>query len=180
MENLCIILIEVIIQMKNIIVNGITSKYYLANENGEVFNIEGHRLSYYRSWNEYDRVRLNRDIPRNLYSVHRIIAETFLGNQHNMPIVNHKDNIRYNNKVSNLEWCTNSHNQLQRFKSGYKGTKRVPIEQLDLKTGLVIKEWGSAIDVKKELNIANQNIQKVCKGLRNHAGGYGWRYKEDN
>lgn len=47
---------------------------------------------------------------------HRVIAEAFLDNEQNYPIVNHIDGNRENNAVSNLEWCNQKHNMEHRFK----------------------------------------------------------------
>ena len=42
--------------------------------------------------------------------VHRLVAEAFIPNPNNLPVINHKDENPLNNIVSNLEWCTVSYN----------------------------------------------------------------------
>jgi len=53
--------------------------------------------------------------------IHRLVAQTFIPNPENKPQVNHKDGNSLNNDLSNLEWATNSENQVHRFKMN--GTK---------------------------------------------------------
>ena len=54
----------------------------------------------------YKQVSLN----RKTYYVHRLVAEAFVGNPGNYPIINHKDKNRGNNNADNLEWCTVRYN----------------------------------------------------------------------
>lgn len=51
-----------------------------------------------------------RGVDRKSYNVHRLVAETFIENTQNYPYVNHKDENKSNNCVSNLEWCTEQYN----------------------------------------------------------------------
>ena len=44
------------------------------------------------------------------FRIHKAVAETFIDNPNNLPIVNHKDGNKLNNYVDNLEWCTNAQN----------------------------------------------------------------------
>lgn len=58
--------------------------------------------------NGYFYVRLYKS--NKWFSIHRLVAETFIPNPENLPCVNHKDEVKTNNHVDNLEWCTNEYN----------------------------------------------------------------------
>ena len=163
--------------MRNIVINGIVNENYFVDELGNIYNKEMHQMAIFISWNGYARVKLSRGVKRGMYLVHRIVAETYIPNPENLPIVNHLDSNRQNNAKDNLEWCDNSTNQKQRYsKNGYKGTKCKPVAQIDTNTGEILKVFESPIYAEKELGICSKNISKVCKGERNHAGGFKWQY----
>ena len=44
------------------------------------------------------------------FKVHKALAESFIPNPNNYPIINHKDGNKLNNYIDNLEWCTYSQN----------------------------------------------------------------------
>ena len=56
--------------------------------------------------------------------VHREVALAFIPNPDNLPEVNHIDGNKENNHVSNLEWCTRSHNVKHSFDTGLKQPHR--------------------------------------------------------
>ena len=58
----------------------------------------------------YVRVYLFKDGKGKMYRVHRLVAEAFIPHPNNYPIINHKDEDKSNNIVSNLEWCTQEYN----------------------------------------------------------------------
>lgn len=66
----------------------------------------------------YKRISLSKNAKDSTKKVHRLVAEAFIPNPKNLPQVNHKNCIKYDNRVENLEWCDNSHNQKHAFKHG--------------------------------------------------------------
>ena len=60
--------------------------------------------------NEYLCVSLYKNNKKNVYSIHRLVAQAFLPNPDNLPVVNHKDENKLNNNVENLEWCNYGYN----------------------------------------------------------------------
>ena len=157
-------------------VQGNINTNYLIDTEGNVYTADGKPLTQFQSHNGYMRVKLSKGIERKMYLVHRLVADTFLENPYNYPIVHHKDGNRENNSVSNLEWCNNSHNQKERF-IGIRGTKAKPVLQFTL-SGEFVKEWETPKEVFEQTGIQSQNISKVCKGIRRQAGGYVWAYKQ--
>lgn len=57
------------------------------------------------------------------FAIHRLVAQTYLPNPNNLPIVNHKDADKTNNKVSNLEWVSEAGNLQHASKSGLLNVK---------------------------------------------------------
>lgn len=92
-------------------IEGFDGKYYIST-NGEIYSIPAKRiLKTCISNTGYELVCLRSpNGKRKQYTVHRLVALTFLPNPENLPIINHKDENKLNNKVENLEWCTYSYN----------------------------------------------------------------------
>lgn len=71
----------------------------------------------------YLRLRFNFGKMKVTKKVHRLVAEAFIPNLEDKPQVNHKDGVKTNNLVTNLEWSTNGENQTHAIELGLKVTK---------------------------------------------------------
>lgn len=57
------------------------------------------------------------------FKIHKAVAETFISNPNNLPIVNHKDGNKLNSHVDNLEWCTYQENTQHAYDTGLHNKK---------------------------------------------------------
>jgi hypothetical protein len=78
---------------------------------GNIINRKGAVLKPYDNGYGYLIVDLRKGNRKKHLRVHRIVAQAFIENPHNLPEVNHKDENKHNNVANNLEWCTSSYNK---------------------------------------------------------------------
>ena len=84
---------------------------YMIDENGNIFNKTTNKyLKGSIGENGYKYYRLSQDNHKKMYYAHRLVAEHFLNNPNNFPVVNHIDGNKLNNNINNLEWVTYSEN----------------------------------------------------------------------
>lgn len=113
--------------------------------------------------------------------IHRLVAEAFIPNPNNYPIVNHKDENKLNNCADNLEWCTNEYNITYGTANQRRAEKgKVPILQMTI-DGKLVRRFDSAKEAGASLGVLNHSsITSVCKGKQKTAYGYNWRYEEED
>lgn len=170
---------------------------YQASTDGKIFsNISNKFLKFNVTKNGYATVELFKNKKSKRLLVHRLIAQTFIFNPLNLPQVNHKDENKLNNNVSNLEWCTNAYNmnygtrlERQINSTDYSKENRKTIARINGKTvskaviqiyrGLEINKFTSIKEASLKLEINASHIGEVCKNKRKTAGGYSWKYERN-
>ena len=123
----------------------------------------------------YMKVLLYKRGGRKLCSVHRLVAKAFIPNPNNLRCVNHIDENKSNNDVSNLEWCSHSYNNKygSRIENVFTQLRR-PVEA---KThDGVIEVYPSVTQAAKSLNKSASNISGAANGRLKTAYGRTWRY----
>lgn len=140
--------------------------------------IKSRIIKPYNDNHGYHMVSLSKDGKVKKHKVHRLVAEAFISNPENKPTVNHLNEIRNDNRASNLEWATyKENNDHGGHNERVSKTLSNPIEQLD-KNGNKISCFQSVRDASLATGINIMNI-KSCLSHKNRvfAGGYQWRYK---
>ena len=95
---------------------------YVVTDEGTILNSKGKEIYWRFDKDGYKLVLLSNSGIKKSYYIHRLVCMAFLDNPDNKPQVNHKNGIRSDNRLENLEWCTISENVSDGFKRGRKPT----------------------------------------------------------
>lgn len=146
----------------------------------------------------YSFVTLFRDGKGTKCLIHRLVAKAFIPNPNNLPCVNHKSEIRTENFVENLEWCTYKYNNNYREKGKRISESKkninsrggnIPAKKVACytKDGELVEIFDSMYDAKRKYNYSPASIynainNKVLSDVRGNkytchtAYSYYWKY----
>lgn len=160
---------------------------YLISNCGKVINSKKNKMmKQYKDKDGYYRVALSKDNKTKCWFVHRLVANAFIPNINSLPMINHKNEIKGDNRVENLEWCTAKYNTnygtcLERRSKTIKGkllnrvdcSKKVKQFNID---GTFIKEYNSMMEASRITGVNRSNICLCCRNKIKQAKGYIWKY----
>src|SRR5579863_2526616 len=135
---------------------------YQVSTNGTIIGRVGKLLTCHLDDAGYQRVNMIKDGKTRKIRVHRAVAETFLPNPDNLPVVNHINGVRDDNKIGNLEWVTHKQNSERTVIRRDPATRFRKIVQLTPDGGLV-KIWDSLTEAAGGKHSVCTKISACCR-----------------
>lgn len=166
-----------------------TDGSYLISDDGKVFSAKTNKILRSQVQNNgYCRIELTIDGIRRKEFIHRLVAEAFIPNPNNYPIINHKDENPKNNHADNLEWCTYEYNvnygncpskrvANHEYIAGWNHVQSKPVKQFDL-DGNFLHEYGSCGMAATLTGLDARSINKCANGKLKQYAGFGWSYTD--
>jgi hypothetical protein len=147
---------------------------YFVNEYGDVFR-NGKRLKpiMNRTYSKgvpikdkYWTISIWKNNKKKIFSIHRLVGELYVPNPNNLPEIDHKDNNRFNNHYTNLEWVTGEENRDRAKETGIGGHKLTDNDvryiRQNYKKGS--KDFSGVI-LSKMFNIHESQISRIVRNL---------------
>lgn len=140
----------------------------IISKTGQKYILHGRKLKPNKTKNGYLLVHLCKNGKRTALYVHQIIAELFVPNPKNLPIVNHKNGKKSECYASNLEWTTYTENNIHAYNTGLRlcGEKQYNAK-LTEKDVIEIRKNGkydTFKNIAKKYNVTGTTIRSILIG----------------
>ena len=139
---------------------------YFIYDNGDVLNTTTNKmLKGSIGQHGYKYYRLSKDNKKKMFYAHRLVAQYFIDNPNNLPVVNHKDGNKLNNTIDNLEWVSYSQNTVHAHKENLIKKRRQSEYYKESLEGEVWKKIPNYhYSVSNLARIKNDNTNLLLKG----------------
>ena len=128
---------------------------------------------------KYLFVKLCKNGSCTAYNIHRLVAEAFILNPNNLPVVDHIDTDCHNNCVWNLRWTSYSENSKNPLTLKHmlenrdaKGGKKASKKTYAYLDNTLVGVYHSQNEASRETGISRMNIWACINGKTKTAGGY--------
>lgn len=154
---------------------------YMASDDGRIWNVARQKwLKPEIDKYGYCQVCLSIGGKQKHPTVHKLVALAFISNPNGLNQINHKNEIKTDNRVSNLEWCTNKYNcnygtQRQKLRDA-KHHSKTPVIQY--KNGTEVARYESIVEASRKCGLRHRSISMACQKHKTYAG-YEWRFEEE-
>ena len=158
---------------------------YEVSNTGRVRRCGSETDHYMRDTKGYLTTDLYEHGNRSTKRVHRLVAEAFVPNPDNKPVVNHKDGDKYNNNAENLEWVTSKENSDHAWDNGFAKPSYGMKGKTNPNAGrkgkpFMIVETGETFNTLAECEAAidgnNRHISECLNGKQKTHRGYHFKY----
>lgn len=138
---------------------------YVINRQGVVIGPKGIPLTHFLNVDGYPVVYVRLNGKNCCKRVHRFLAEAFIPNPNNLPVVNHKDGNKENFSLDNLEWVTIKENcqHAVNVLNAYVGNRAID-ETVAIQVCELMQSGKSNEQIKEELNLSIDIISKIRSG----------------
>lgn len=144
---------------------------YAISNYGNIKNVKKNKiLKPVKNKNGYLEYTFCQNGIKKTFRIHRLVGLYFIPNIENKPYINHKNGIKTDNNVNNLEWCTAKENDTHARLTGLKNQNK-PIIAEEIETGNKIV-FSSVSEAGAILGINKGTISKVLHNKRKQVHGY--------
>ncbi len=131
---------------------------------------EGKLLSQAKDKDGYPKVQLNKEGKGKTWLIHKLVSLAFLENTDSKPCVNHKNGVKTDNNVSNLEWATVKENTIHMYEKLNTGrTQKLTASNIREIKKLLSEGKMSGAAIAREFGVDRSQIYRIKSG---HIWGY--------
>ena len=152
------------------------SHVYEVSDKGIVRKIKDKRICKQHIRNGYAAINLYdpETKKKNTKNVHRLVAMAFL--EQTAKFVNHKNGIKTDNSLGNLEWVSAKENCHHAIRTKLTRSHPKRVKQFD-RDGKYIATFNSILEASAQTGANDRHISAVCRGKRKTTGGFKWKYE---